>query len=215
MHTLTDSNPPVMLFAAVLAGGRSSRMGADKRFLMWSGQTWIERAMSLAARATGCLPEQVLLCGDVPGYRCIPDEVFGLGPLGGILAAVRSVLSATKKSQTGQSSWILFLPVDMPQLNEGVLLNLVQSLGTDFQASGTGAVGYQGFELPVLLHCSVQIERVLCEICAQSQASLRSVRLLLAQVGIREIELDEMERGRMENFNSQHDLDRVLRSDSR
>jgi molybdopterin-guanine dinucleotide biosynthesis protein A len=74
----------------VLAGGQSSRMGADKAFLALNGQTLLERALrtvSGVASAVSILgsPEKFGRFGAV-----IEDEFPNHGPLGGIHAALRA-----------------------------------------------------------------------------------------------------------------------------
>ncbi|MFY9903631.1 MAG: molybdenum cofactor guanylyltransferase [Terriglobales bacterium] len=72
----------------VLAGGKSSRMGTDKAFLEFGGQTLLERA--LAVVAASC--ERVTIVGDPSkfgSYGTVIADVFpGCGPLGGIHAAL-------------------------------------------------------------------------------------------------------------------------------
>src|SRR5258708_12381722 len=72
----------------VLAGGKSSRMGAgqdnDKAFLDFAGQTLLDRA--LAVMGTVC--DRVAIVGDPAKFRnyesVVPDIFPGCGPLAGI-----------------------------------------------------------------------------------------------------------------------------------
>jgi molybdopterin-guanine dinucleotide biosynthesis protein A len=92
----------------VLAGGKSSRMGAgpgnDKAFLEFGGQTLLDRA--LAVMDTVC--DRVAIVGDpakFANYDLVVADIFpGCGPLAGIHAAL--VHSSTELS--------LMLAVDMP-----------------------------------------------------------------------------------------------------
>ncbi len=102
------------LAVAVLAGGRSSRFGTDKRAARLRGCTLLERALrtarevsphvllSLAAGAPGTATE-----GATPVFDATPDA----GPLGGIVA----VLRATTVRR------VVFLPVDMPGVTAALL----------------------------------------------------------------------------------------------
>lgn len=123
------------LSVAILAGGKSSRMGFDKRFLKWDNQTFLDRAFSLARELVDD-DKQVLLCGDVPGYDCLPDLEIDQGPLSGIRSAM---------SVTNWGNYILVIPVDMPFLSVEILQGLVKS-----QKS---VVAYENFELPMLFKC--------------------------------------------------------------
>src|SRR6202790_3076791 len=76
----------------VLAGGRSSRMGAgpgkDKVFLEFGGQTLLDRALSVM----GTVCDRVAIVGDpakFTNYESVVPDIFpGCGPLAGIHAAL-------------------------------------------------------------------------------------------------------------------------------
>jgi molybdopterin-guanine dinucleotide biosynthesis protein A len=94
------------LTAFVLAGGRSSRMGTDKAFLLLEGQTLVERALELARSLT----EDVRIVGARDKFAAfapvVEDEYAERGPLGGIHAALSST----------SSDFNLMLAVDLPFL---------------------------------------------------------------------------------------------------
>jgi len=98
----------------VLAGGRSSRMGRDKALLDWNGETLVE----LALRKLRAVCAEVAIAGggaELARFgRVIPDETPGLGPLGGIVAALTE----------SAYEWNLFLAVDMPFVPEKALRSL-------------------------------------------------------------------------------------------
>lgn len=73
----------------VLAGGKSSRMGEDKAFLLVDGRPLIERV----AAALREVFSEVMIVGNPEVYgglaeRVVPDIVPGVGPIGGIHAAL-------------------------------------------------------------------------------------------------------------------------------
>jgi len=79
--------------AAVLAGGRSRRMGTDKALVVLEGRTMVERVVE-RARLAGADPVAVvghrhpeLLPPGVSSLH-IPDEHPGAGPVGGLLTAL-------------------------------------------------------------------------------------------------------------------------------
>ena len=92
------------LTAFVLAGGRSSRMGADKALLPLGKQTLLEHALRTVSAALG----GARIVGPKSSYARFGDIVEdiypGCGPLGGIHAA----LTASKTDGN------LMLSVDMP-----------------------------------------------------------------------------------------------------
>jgi molybdenum cofactor guanylyltransferase len=100
----------------LLAGGRSSRMGADKAFLDFSGQTLLDRALSVMSAVC----ERVAIVGDPTKFAqygsgkyasVVPDIFPGCGPLGGIHAALAHSTSELN----------LMLAVDMPFVSSELL----------------------------------------------------------------------------------------------
>jgi molybdenum cofactor guanylyltransferase len=90
--------------AYLLAGGKSSRMGENKAFLDFHGQTLLDRALFTLGAACG----SVTIVGDpeiFAGYGPVIADLFpGCGPLGGIHAALK--YSSTELN--------VMLAVDMP-----------------------------------------------------------------------------------------------------
>lgn len=79
---------------AVLAGGASRRMGADKAFVAVSGVPMVVKAIG-ALRSAGTEPT-VVVGGDGPDLRKlglghVPDRYPGGGPLGGIITALSTL----------------------------------------------------------------------------------------------------------------------------
>jgi molybdenum cofactor guanylyltransferase len=99
----------------VLAGGKSSRMGADKAFLHFGGQRLLERALAVLRTACG----QVAIVGDQAKFSdhgVVVGDVFpGCGPLAGIHSAL--VHSSAELN--------LMLAVDMPFVSTELLAFLI------------------------------------------------------------------------------------------
>ena len=78
------------LSAFILAGGKSTRMGTDKAFVLLEGRTLLARMLDVARQLT----RNVHIIGDptkfTPFASTIEDIFPGCGPLGGIHAALRS-----------------------------------------------------------------------------------------------------------------------------
>lgn len=102
----------------ILAGGRSSRMGADKSLLMLGGKPLIRHAVDKLRGI--CEPVHILsrdpaLSAYAP---LVPDLHPGCGPIGGIEAALAH----------SSSAWNLVLPVDVPFLPSEVLRSWAESI---------------------------------------------------------------------------------------
>ena len=100
----------------VLAGGQSTRMGADKAFVELNGHTLLERAL----RTVSAVASAVWILGGREKFEdfgdVIEDEFPDHGPLSGIHAAVRA----------SREDLNLILAVDMPFVEASFLEYLVQ-----------------------------------------------------------------------------------------
>ena len=103
------------LTAFILAGGKSTRMGADKAFVELQGRTLLERALELARGVAG----EVRIVGDRAKFAAfapvVEDAFPGCGPLAGIHAALRA--SSTDLN--------LMLAVDLPLISPELLQYMV------------------------------------------------------------------------------------------
>jgi len=121
---------------AILAGGRSSRMGRDKAFLPVDGQPLIARQAALL-RSLGT--DDLIISGrpntdyGVPGARIVHDSVPDAGPLAGLVA----VLAAARHP------WVLVIAVDLPRLDTS-FLNRLLSIGAG--RTGVAPHGPRGYE---------------------------------------------------------------------
>jgi molybdopterin-guanine dinucleotide biosynthesis protein A len=110
---------------AILAGGKSTRMGRDKAVLEVGGKRLIDR---LVDGLQQIFPE-VMIVANTPGpydnlgVRVIPDLIPDLGGLGGIYTAT------TIASQP----WVFVMACDMPFFNPG-LIRYLASLTSDWDA---------------------------------------------------------------------------------
>ncbi|WBA40985.1 NTP transferase domain-containing protein [Hymenobacter canadensis] len=110
--------PP--LRGLVLAGGRSQRMGQDKGKLAYHGQEQRAYAAELLAPFcqdvhVSCRPDQIVEL-EYAGLRPLPDAFADLGPLSGILSALRLDPNA---------AWLV-VACDLPFLSKTTLAHLVQ-----------------------------------------------------------------------------------------
>lgn len=109
----------------ILAGGASSRMGADKAHLRLGGVTLVERA----ACALGAVAGRVRLVSSKPdagalGFPVVPDLLPGLGALGGLHAALAQA----------RAEWAAVLSCDLPFVTGALLERLAALRGPAFDA---------------------------------------------------------------------------------
>jgi molybdenum cofactor guanylyltransferase len=110
------AGPEFSVAGFVLAGGKSSRMGADKALLPHRGRTLVEHVAAVVSEV--CL--SVTLVGPPEryshlGFNVIADRHAGSGPVSGIQAAL----------QASPTDWILVTACDLPGLTSDFLRELV------------------------------------------------------------------------------------------
>ena len=105
--------PEVAVF--ILAGGKSTRMGADKARVILGGRTLLVRALELARSVTA----DVRIVGDAAKFGAfapVVEDVFReCGPLGGIHAALHASASELN----------LMLAVDLPFVSRALIEYLI------------------------------------------------------------------------------------------
>jgi molybdopterin-guanine dinucleotide biosynthesis protein A len=129
-HRPMDATSDVTAF--ILAGGKSTRMGADKAFVILDDHTLLARALELA-RSVTC---DVRIVGDATKFAAfapVVEDIFpNCGPLGGIHAALHS--SPTELN--------LILAVDVPFVSSALLRYLIERARKS--ASATVTVAHSG-----------------------------------------------------------------------
>lgn len=108
---------PTLVTGAILAGGRSTRMGQDKADVIVGDKTMLEMVAESVEAATH---ETVLLGPDREGWESWPDAVHVQGPLAGLATALRRA----------SGSHVLLVAVDHPFVTSSTLSNLA-ALGGD------------------------------------------------------------------------------------
>jgi len=108
-----------LILGAVIAGGRSSRFGSDKAEALLDGKPLIDHA----ADALRGHVDALALCGRTrEGWKSLPDLPRpGLGPLGGIAAALAH-------AQAHGFASVLTIGCDMPRVPEELMKALIAIL---------------------------------------------------------------------------------------
>lgn len=102
---------------AIVAGGKSSRMGTDKAFVPLNGKPMIEHVL---AAVTGLGNEVIIISNNPKRFATYPLPIFSdnyldAGPLGGLQTALSSA----------QNPFILVVACDMPWLNRALLAHML------------------------------------------------------------------------------------------
>lgn len=131
------------LFACVLIGGKSIRMGWPKHLLQKGGKTWLGRTIKLLEQVS----ESVVIAGagEVPeemsSFTRLADVPDAKGPISGVLAAMR---------WAPRASWLV-AACDLPDLSSDALDWLVSTRGPGIWATLPRLKGSCGLE-PLLGH---------------------------------------------------------------
>jgi molybdopterin-guanine dinucleotide biosynthesis protein A len=170
---LGSADRPTDVTGVVLAGGQSRRMGRDKALLELSGETLLARAVRLLSAVTTELlvVGRQALDGSPSSVRIVPDEQPGLGPLGGIATALRTM----------RTQHALVVACDMPLL-QPALLRLLLSL-----AAQADAIVPRSAQGPEPLH-AVYSAGCLPAVDACLRDGERAVSALLARVRTQYVE---------------------------
>jgi molybdopterin-guanine dinucleotide biosynthesis protein A len=181
--------------AVVLAGGQSTRMGRPKADIEVGGIPLWRRQVDLVA---GLNPSKLMISvgeGWMPAdgrWTVVRDRVPGLGPLGGIQAALGSM----------SADFLLVLAVDMPSMSRGFLERLIKLAGTKGVVPEENGA-YEG--LAAIYPGS--IGPIVDEALGREDRSLQSmIRRAIAERLVEALPIAEQEKPLFRNVNSPADL---------
>lgn len=184
------------LTVAIMAGGQSSRMGADKSFVLFDGRPMIEVVLEAVSGLGG---ETLLITNKPADYAhlnlpMVSDLYPDHGPLGGIYTAVH----AATHFHT------LVVACDMPWLNRPLLEHMITLCQT------ADVIVPRWKKYPEPLH-AIYSKACLAPIEAKLKAKRLKITGFFGQVAVRFVEREEIElfdrNGRsFANINSPADL---------
>ncbi|CAM3109742.1 molybdenum cofactor guanylyltransferase [Rariglobus hedericola] len=133
--------PDFAITGAILAGGRSSRMGRDKAFLPFPAPDGPPLIAHQAALLRSLGITDLIISGrldtdyatTLPNARVVHDTVPDAGPLAGLIA----ILAAASHP------WVLILAVDLPQLTPTYLQKMISTGGGRIGVVPYGPHGYE------------------------------------------------------------------------
>lgn len=106
---------PVPLYALLLSGGKSERMGSDKNWIEYFDIPQYQYVTKLLESLVDKVYISVRLHQEIPYPHLITDKYKDLGPFGGILTALETYPNAS----------FLVVAIDLPFLNSENLKNLI------------------------------------------------------------------------------------------
>ncbi len=174
----------------VLAGGRSSRLGEDKALLPYRGAPLICHV----AEAVRSAADSVAIIGPASrysslGYAVVEDVILGLGPIGGILTALR----------TSGAGLNLVVACDMPGVTVAFLTELL-AVAESRNAGCVVPVSADDQKHPL---CAVYQRRVLPAVEAAIESRQLKMQDLIA--GLDTVYWAVSDPGTLANVNSRED----------
>jgi molybdopterin-guanine dinucleotide biosynthesis protein A len=185
--------------AALLAGGKSRRMGRDKVFLPveWQGKSvplWDRQLSILKAIAPAELvisgPRKKGYSASIPVYA---DEWHGVGPLGGIATCLNRM----------NKGLLLVLAIDLPRIQPSFLLSLLAGTGA---ACGVVPIANNRFEPLVAIYPKAALELAVAQLRKRDYVLQHFVELLLEHRLVTGYEVETSEQYQLENWNRPEDL---------
>ena len=184
------SAPPWPHSAAILAGGRSTRMGSPKHALpLADGRPMIEH---VADACTAITPSGIVVGPDdaLPGWAHVHDLRMGQGPLGGIEALLAS----------DHDTRYLVVPCDLPRITASLLRALTDANDAAPLVAMRRADRDEPESLPLRIDTSM-----LPVVRAALDAGLRSIRALLEASTPHIVPIDTALSGALHNVNTPAD----------
>ena len=185
--------------AALLAGGKSRRMGRDKVFLPveWQGKSvplWDRQLSILKAIAPAELvisgPRKKGYSASIPVYT---DEWHGVGPLGGIATCLNRI----------NNGLLLVLAIDLPRIQPSFLLSLLAGTGA---ACGVVPIANNRFEPLVAIYPKAALELAVAQLRKRDYVLQHFVELLLEHRLVTGYEVETSDQYQLENWNRPEDL---------
>lgn len=182
----------------ILAGGKSSRMKAEKGLVLFRDKMLIEHVLSSARAIT----EKILIVTSNPDYQrlgvpCVEDVWKEKGPLGGICTGLMH--STTAKN--------LLLGCDMPFLTEQLLTTLATRCGDE----DVLLTEYRGKAEPL---CSVYDRSCITHIRSRIEQDQLKITDALAGLKTRVISFDEEDWFHGNEFANINSIDELRKYDS-
>ncbi len=179
----------------ILAGGKSSRMGTDKGFILWEGKPFVNHIID----ALKPLVKDILIVSDHPrydtlGYKRIKDILPEAGPLSGLC-------SGLLKSDNHLN---LVLSCDIPLISSGILEELLSAY-----KEGTNAVvcKVNNKVMPLVALYNKNCMDVCWELLHKDER--RMMCLLERLEGVKYVSLNEQQAKQVKNINSSKDLNDI------
>lgn len=178
----------------ILAGGKSSRMGTDKGFLVLNGKSFMQRSIE----ALKPLVSEIIIVSDNPdydvfGFKRVTDVIKNAGPVAGICSGL----------QASSSNYNLILSCDIPLVNTEILEKLIEAIDGDSQII---QVESQGKSMPLIALYKKEVAVIFNTFLEQDE---RRLRIAIKGCTYKNIVLEDNQAYCTLNVNTQDELKAV------
>lgn len=180
----------------ILAGGKSSRMGTDKGFLMYKGTAFVQHSIeALQPLASNILIVSNNADYDVFGFKRIEDSIENAGPLAGLY-------SGLKHSKT---EYNLALSCDIPLINTKVLKKLIEEIDN---VSEIIQIESQGKYMPLMALYKKSCEQLFIKLLNEGE---RRLQYAVGQCLVKNVVLEDKNELYTKNINTPEELSTLLK----
>ena len=180
----------------ILSGGKSSRMGTDKGFLLYNGKPFVQHSIE----ALKPLVSNIIIVSnnedyDVFEFERIEDIIENAGPLAGIY-------SGLKHSSTDYN---LVLSCDIPLINSEILKNLIDAIDDE---SKIIQIESEGKKMPLIALYKKKCERIFFKLLNEGE---RRLQFAVNQCKVKNVVLNNEDSYFTQNINTPEQLNNILK----
>jgi len=175
----------------ILAGGKSTRMGCDKGFVIYNSKPFIQHIIDTLQP----LVNEIIIVSNNPDYdvfklKRIDDIIKNSGPIAGLYSGLHN--SSTEKN--------IVLSCDIPLIDQRILKQLIQKSNDDFDVV---QIQSQNKTMPLIATYNKNCANTCLNLLESGE---RRLRFLIKQLKSKSIVLDNTLEKYTANINSQSDL---------
>jgi molybdopterin-guanine dinucleotide biosynthesis protein A len=178
----------------ILAGGKSSRMGTDKGFLLLDEKPFVQYSID----ALKPLVSEIMIVSDnsdydIFGLKRINDSFKNAGPVAGIYSGLKA----------SSNEYNLILSCDIPLITSQILQKLIDNIDNDFQII---QVESQGKSMPLIAIYKKEVWNIFNTILKNGE---RRLRVAIKSCKSKNIILEKEYEFSTMNVNTQNELKAV------
>ncbi len=178
----------------ILAGGKSTRMGMDKGFLLLNDKPFVQYSID----ALQPLVSEIIIVSDNPNY-----DTFGLKRINDITKDAGPVAGICSGLEASSTEYNLILSCDIPLINSEILKNIINAID---DTSEIIQVESKGKTMPLIALYKRQVKDTFNKLLAADE---RRLRVAIKACNSKNIELKKEHEFWTMNVNTKNELKAV------